>query len=472
MAAYNACGRISDPEPNLRLLMNLKWLLLYRITCIGLFCLLGCSIYLLYQTGLQTRQQTAELAESLSKQLESQLLLSNAGIGQTNPFPDFELWKQGNALSGMCVAYTPADGSLLRSMCQGEKLNSPVAPASFAKLYQMLFNPGAVISHPLNFKGRSKGVVSVTPSATMEISRAWEEIKALSGLSALTIVMVCMLVYISINRALRPAGIIVEGLGRMQADNLDWRLPMFKVHEWRQTAQAINQLAASQQLLLEERQRLTVRLMNLQEDERRFLCRELHDEFGQCLAAINAVAASINQTASQQCPELVQEVSTIRRITQHMLQAIHNLLDRLRPAELDELGLAASLESLIRGWQNQKPTCTVYELNINGDCRLLPEAQALALYRIVQESLTNISRHAAASRAVVTLNIAINAVNLTVMDNGQAHSLPFANQGGVGLIGIRERLAALNGALQLEIVEPHGLTLKARLPLANPRQSA
>ena len=316
------------------------------------------------------------------------------------------------------------------------------------------------------------GLVAVTPSEDMEISRAWEQFQALSELSMLTIGLVCLLVYLSISHALLPASIIVDGLGKMQAGNPDWRLPTFKINEWRQTAQAINELAASQQLLLEERQRLSIRLMNIQEDERRFLCHELHDEIGQSLTAINAVAFSISQTATEQCPELVPETSAIRRITQHMLQSIHNLLDRLRPAELDELGLAASLDSLIRSWQNQKPVRTTYQLNINGDCRKLTATQALTLFRIVQETLTNISRHAQAGSAIVSLTIDTHEARLTVVDNGQARSLPFTNRGGVGLIGIRERLTALHGALQLEIIAPQGLALTARLPLENHRQSA
>ncbi|MDD4915486.1 MAG: histidine kinase [Methylococcales bacterium] len=447
--------------------MNLKWHLLYRITFTGMFCLLTCVAYLLYQTDQQARLHSVALAESLHKQLEFQLLRINTGIGQTNPFPDFELWKQNNNISGICISFQPAEGGHGRSLCNGEQMADTIVPAGFEYLYKLLFTPGAAITRPVSFNGRIKGVVSVTPSATMEIASAWEQIQALSGLSVLTIAFVCLLVYLNISRALRPAGIIVDGLARMQTGNLDWRLPAFEVKEWRQTAAAINQLAASQQLLLDERQRLAVRLMHLQEDERRFLCRELHDEFGQCLAAINAVAASIAQTAQQQCPDLIQEVSTIRRITLHMLQAVHGMLGRLRPAELDELGLASSLECLIRGWQSLKPAGTIYRLTINGDCGRLPEAAAMALYRITQECLTNISRHARAANASVSLDIHCDAACLTVADDGLADSLPFADRNGVGLIGIRERLAALHGVLELTIVQPHGLAVKIRLPLAD-----
>jgi signal transduction histidine kinase len=184
----------------------------------------------------------------------------------------------------------------------------------------------------------------------MEIAQAWDNISSLLGLSAMTVLAVCLLVFLSISRALRPATIIVAGLESMEKGNLAERLPSFELIEWQRTAKAVNQLAASQLQLLAERQKLTVKLINFQEEERRFLARELHDEFGQCLAAINAVAASIAQTAKQQCPALVGDADHISRITQHMLDNVRNLLKRLRPAEPDELGLAASLNSLVSGW--------------------------------------------------------------------------------------------------------------------------
>jgi signal transduction histidine kinase len=252
----------------------------------------------------------------------------------------------------------------------------------------------------------------------------------------------------------------------MQSGQLHWRLPTFKINEWQQTGLAINQLASSQQLLLDQQRRLSVQLMTLQEDERRFLSRELHDEIGQCLTAINAITTAIAQTADQQYPELTADLLSIRRITQHMQQAVHDLLSRLRPAEMEELGLAASLESLIRSWQNQKPASTDYQLTISGDYRKLSTTQAMALFRIAQECLTNINRHAQASQVTIELSIAANSACLQVMDDGLANSLPFANQTGLGLLGIRERLTALQGTLQLNITEPHGLTVKAWLPLA------
>jgi signal transduction histidine kinase len=428
-----------------------------------MLCLLATTGYVLYHSDQQARQALQITGESLSKQLELQLWRNNAGFGQTNRFPDFDLWKQTGSVPGVCVRFVATDGAA-HSLCNGEKLTDLNYPDSFETFYRRFLNPGFEINRPITYNGRVYGELTVTPSAEMEIAQAWDNLCSLLGLSVVTVLAVCLLVYLSISRALRPAGIIVAGLESMEKGHLAARLPSFELIEWQRTATAINQLAASQQQLLAERQKLAVQLINLQEEERRYLARELHDEFGQCLAAINAVASSIAQTAEQQCPTLVGDAEHISRITQHMLDNVRDLLTRLRPAELDELGLAASLNSLVSGWNARGGGTIQYQLNISGDCTLLPELLTVTLFRITQECLTNIAKHSLATEVNISLVIIADAVTLTVKDDGCVTELPFANGSGIGLLGIRERVTSLDGQLTLAIARPHGLVVDVWLP--------
>lgn len=446
--------------------MNLQLHLLSRIAVLALLCLLATASYALYQSHHQAEQSTRQIAESLAKQLESQLLLINAGIGLSNSFPDFEFWKQSGAQPGICITYTAADSPMSRSLCNGTKPLDADWPEGFENIYRRIFSPGWQALRSVILNGRVYGSLTVTPSAELEIADAWNKTRSLMELSSVTVSAVCLLVYLSISRALRPAGTIVAGLEDLESGHLDFRLPSFELDEWQRIASAINQLAASQQQLLEERQKLAVKLIDLQEQERRYLARELHDEFGQCLAAINAVAVSIKQTAAQQCPDLVDDADRIGRIAGHMLEGVRNLLGRLRPAEFDELGLAASLNSLVAGWNGRNAGKTRYHLSIVGDCASLPEAQAVALFRIAQECLTNIAKHAMASSVGISLTIDEEAAVLNIKDDGIARQLPFADVAGIGLLGIRERVNALHGQLRLAIAQPHGLIVEARLPLA------
>ena len=445
--------------------MNLQLFLLSRIVVVALLCWLVIAATVLYQSHQQALQVTLQMAESLGKQLESQLLLINAGLGQANPFPDFELWKQSGSQPGVCVTYKSADAGLSRSFCNGAKFGVADWPQVFAQGYCWIFNPGWQADRLITLQNREYGSITVTPNADREIAEAWYKTRSLMKLSTVTVLAVCLLVYLSISRALRPAKTIVAGLVEIETVNPAYRLPTFELNEWRHIAAAINQLTGSQQQLLTERQKMVVKLINLQEDERRFMARELHDEFGQCLAAINAVASSIQYTAAQQCPELVDEAKQISRITEHMLSGVRHMLGRLRPVEFDELGLAASLDNLVSNWNTLGSGKTYYQLSIRGDCELLPESQAVTIFRIAQECLTNIAKHAAATRVSINMSINEQMVNLKIKDDGIAAQLPFTNSDGIGLLGIRERVTALKGQLRLSIAEPNGLCVEAWLPI-------
>jgi len=148
-----------------------------------------------------------------------------------------------------------------------------------------------------------------------------------------------------------------------------------------------------------------------------------------------------------------------------MMDSVRELLRRLRPAELDEPGLAASMNSLVSGWNARSGGKTRYQLSIVGDCALLPEPLTVTLFRVTQECLTNIAKYSAATNAKVTLAVTADAVALTVEDDGIATGLPFADGPGIGLLGIRERVTALHGQLTLAIAQPHGLIVEAWLPI-------
>lgn len=210
--------------------------------------------------------------------------------------------------------------------------------------------------------------------------------------------------------------------------------------------------------------------MSVQEEERRYLARELHDEFGQCLAAINAVAASISQTAETECPALIPEAKNIRRISTHMMELLRGLLLRLRPAGLDELGLATSLTNLIAEWNAQSSGKIDYQIRISGEPDRLPEPIPITIFRIVQECLTNIAKHSAASHAQVTLIVKSDSgterptIELTIEDDGIIEKLPFKDHHGLGLLGITERVTALDGRLSLVTKKPSGLVVQVWLP--------
>ncbi|WNB75095.1 histidine kinase [Methylomonas koyamae] len=445
--------------------MALHWHLLTRIVLAGGLSLLAVLAYALYQSHSLAQRNAVEVADGVARQLETQLLLIESGLGRGSSFPDFELWKQAGGQAGTCLAYLPQAGGTPRSLCYGGKPIARNWPSGFESLYRGLFQPGLPVARSVRHQGAVFGVLSFTASAETEIAAAWHNVCDLATLSAVTLFAVCGLVYWNVRRALRPAQTIVRGLGALASGELAHRLPGFELDEWRRIGIAVNALAESQQQLLAQRRRLAAKLIQLQEDERRYLARELHDEFGQCLAGINAVASSVRFAAAERAPELAAEAEQIGEIAGGMLQRLRGLLQRLRPAELETLGLAASLHSAVTDWNRRDAGKTVYRLQVAGDCRRLTDDQALALFRIAQECQTNIARHAAASNVALVLQIEEARASLQIRDDGAARELPFAGS-GLGLLGMRERVAALNGEFSLAIAEPHGLQVAVSLPLA------
>ncbi|HEC60465.1 hypothetical protein LCGC14_0625220 [marine sediment metagenome] len=446
--------------------MNLKIHLFSRILLIALICLISSAFYVLYQTDKQAKHEANFTASRISDQVKTQMLQMFARNDFSSPFPNTELWPDINNLSGSCIQFLSRSNKRSRNLCQQITEAERTWPVWFGTLYQHLFSPDFEVRKVFSFNAMTYGSIVVTSNTRIETARAWNNLRAVIGVLFVSIFAVSILVYITINRMLNPAKIIVNGLEKMRDGRLDTRLPSFDIDEWKRTSETINQLASSQEQVIAENQQLALKLLNIQEEDHRYIARELHDEFGQCLAGINAVTASIKQTAKQHSPELVEELNTISPITAHMMDVLRSMLTRLRPAEVDDLGLTTSLKKLLNNWNNRSNGSTRYVLTINGDIDNLPDPLPVNIYRIVQECLTNIAKHAHASLADVIINSQPNHyIQLEISDDGIADVDEFDNTLGVGLLGIRERVMALGGKIILLARSTGGLTVNITIPI-------
>jgi signal transduction histidine kinase len=199
--------------------------------------------------------------------------------------------------------------------------------------------------------------------------------------------------------------------------------------------------------LLAHNRELAQGLIALQESERLALARELHDEMGQCCAALRVETAFLCHCAC----------------AASLYQLVRDLLRRLRPANLDTLGLVAALQELCEAWESRSGVACVFH-HRSVDERLADSVQ-IAVYRIVQEALTNVVKHAQASTVRIALACADSAtLTLEVQDDGCGMDPESATR-GLGLLGARERAAALGGELQVQAAPARGVRLFLRLPL-------
>lgn len=304
---------------------------------------------------------------------------------------------------------------------------------------------------------------------------------------------------------------LAEGYERWQLDELPLTLLLlalglvwFGWRRWRELRQAM-QVGAR---LAAQNRELAQRLIGLQEEERRNLARELHDELAQLVGAIKLDAQGIQRQLDgvspnplSQSPESQNPVSQspvsqspgkdVLHINAHaIVQAadqLHaltrDLLQQLRPAGLDELGLQACVQALAERWELRHGIECVFLPE--GDLQGLGEALDITLYRMLQEGLNNIARHANAQRALLRLQRQADSVQISIEDDGiglplRRHAAAEATEAvrnaanqstGFGLIGMRERIAALGGSLQLLPGSRGGLCLRASLPLMAVRRS-
>ncbi|MGN6389829.1 MAG: histidine kinase [Burkholderiaceae bacterium] len=216
---------------------------------------------------------------------------------------------------------------------------------------------------------------------------------------------------------------------------------------------------------LEDNRRLARQTIALQETERRALARELHDELGQYLNAIKVDAVALQRAAGDAPPPQRQALAAIVDGTDHVYRVAGDMIRRLRPVGLDELGLASAIEHCIDGWRRRLPQVR-FSLEIHGDLAGLDEATNLTLYRMAQEGLTNVYRHAAATRADLRIERVSggkgDAVVFTLADDGVG-AVPAANRHGLGLVGMRERVEALGGSFACH--GGPGFRIEARLPV-------
>ena len=228
--------------------------------------------------------------------------------------------------------------------------------------------------------------------------------------------------------------------------------------------------------LLKENRFLIRKSLAVQEEERRHLARELHDELGQCITAIQADAETIRDVAGRKDTRVATSVRAILNVSAHLYDVVHCMIQRARPGVLDDLGLLVALEDLVNDCRARFPGIG-YQLSAAGELNSLGEQINITLYRIVQECLTNIVKHAAATQVTIYLTkgadpqgkaCAIgdsNRVSLVVRDNGRGLQ-PAVNGRGLGIAGMRERVEALGGHFTVQGIPDGGVTVSVMIPVA------
>ena len=347
----------------------------------------------------------------------------------------------------------------------------PVVVAAPAWFVDLVKPPPIEFSHVLDEPGVTTEIL-IRANPTDEISEVWHETKAILTLMVLFAVLANLIVFFTLGRGLAPIETILKGLEGIERGDYKLRLPQFGVYELRRISEKFNLMARVLEKSRQDNRYLTQRSLAIQESERRNLAHELHDELGQAITAIKAVAVSIEQQTSVRDSAHVREgAGTIINVSNRMYDVARNMMRRLRPPALDELGLITALQDMIDDWNARHQDIFCY-FSFEGEPAVLDEETNISLYRIVQESLTNIIKHAGAS--TVKINLAINGgknsqasrVILSIEDDGAGFD-PARIRPGLGLLGMRERAEVLNGTCSINTQPGQGVRINITMPLAD-----
>ncbi|PCJ32740.1 MAG: sensor histidine kinase [Gammaproteobacteria bacterium] len=314
--------------------------------------------------------------------------------------------------------------------------------------------------------GSHKSIL-ITANPMDEISEAWGESKAFFW----SIVAMLWIIFLAVNLVfhsmLRAVKSILAGLHLVESGKYDITLPHFKISEFDAIASEINKMSLALKIAQENNQALARHTMHIQESERRTMSRELHDEMGQSLTAIKAMAVTTKQ-ANVEVPPIAD---SIIEICNHLAKVVRSMMRTLHPLSLSELGLNATLTDLINEWRRRSPTLSIlfhYDEHLDS----LDNEVSIHVYRVVQECLTNVVRHSQASEVSVSLDFISNQqltdrVELNINDNGIGGEV---NSQGFGILAMRERVENLGGQFSFKSTKDTGVQVHAWMPFVGKKE--
>ncbi len=366
-----------------------------------------------------------------------------------------------------------ASVSLASQKQQQSDVNSDGIQSTWLARWKPL--PVAPVSVPVEIRGRLVDTIIITPRPGDELSELLEAIFRISEWGSIVAATMLLLTWAIVNQALKPIHALRNAMGRMSAGEFNLRVPEGGPPEIKSICGSLNVLAAALQKAQTDNQRLTSNMILIQDEERRDIARELHDELGPHLFAMRTDASLLDREIGQPKIDIDRAKRLNCQIIGHLdllQQTNRRVLQRLTPAGLEELGLSGALHAMAAVWR-KSPNAIDIGISIDDRVDRLDETRKLTIYRVVQEGLTNAFRHSGASQITVAVTLNKEAdphgspsprgsIEVAVSDNGRGRGAEPAT--GFGLRAMRERVGALSGSLSVVTAATGGTELRVSLP--------
>ena len=321
--------------------------------------------------------------------------------------------------------------------------------------------------------GQNKlGAIVIVGEPRDELGEVWEEVSRRAVIWLGITVLMLALLYFVLGRLLNPLVELASGMHELEDGHYATRVAEPAVRELGVIARRFNTLAEALEKARAENSRLYRNLIDIQEDERRRIANELHDEAGPCLFGITANVSSIGRLADQgpeaQAAPIKTRVAEIHAITERLKTINRDLLRNLRPVELGRIPLQELIGSLIAGFERRHPECT-FASSFGSIARGYGEAIDLTVFRCVQEALTNAIKHGGASRIAIDIReqgapdqAESRTLRVSIEDNGGG--IAAGAVVGIGITAMRERIRSIDGSVSIDS-STRGTTIVMRVPL-------
>jgi two-component system sensor histidine kinase UhpB len=351
------------------------------------------------------------------------------------------------------VAELNTSGADIKFRRTGTPLPGPEKPATGSGsgrvpgwFVRLLALPELARHTPILIRGERVGELVFEPDMAADIYEKWIGFLAIVASGAALTLVTLAITYLTVDAALKPLRDLGSGLARLRDGHYFGKIPCSGPPEIRESCEAANELAATLTQLDRENRALLRKMVSIQDEERRDIARELHDELGPLLFAIraNVIAMVDNGVAGQDdfdspAQKALQSVEALQLTNRR-------ILDRLRPMHIEEFGLQSSIQKLLRGVRSQVPAIEVaFEIDPGLDAADAVVSQTV--YRVMQEGITNVLRHAQATEMRLKATAADGKVLVEISDDGVG--MPADVVMGRGLTGMRERIRALGGTFEL-----------------------
>ena len=346
-------------------------------------------------------------------------------------------------------------------------------PQQVPEWFVALIHPEkTTVSVPIGMNGQSLGSLVITSHPNDEIAEIWDGIVDQIEIGSAIAAALFLITMTVVSRALAPIESLADAMTGIEAGRYDTRVRPGGSPEMAAICRKLNHLASVLGTAVEDKRQLAERVVSLQDVERKEIARDLHDEFGPYLFALRAHTSSLTRLADTPEPDLEalrKHIGAMSDQVNALQQFNRRVLERLRPVGLAEFGLTDALAALMRLWRETHPG-VVIETSISPSLGARGETAELTIYRIIQEALTNVFRHAGATHVDVRVEPAASfpagtagteAIMVSVRDNGAG--LPADHKQGFGMLGMHERVLALGGTMTVASTN-QGVTVEATVP--------